>query len=1036
MDDPIAQRLRPRKGRATQAEHTDPPQQTPSKPASKSTTPTSRSTTISRKTRPKGIKKTQAKERSTTTSTTPSKAQRKSAVEKKKKKSPPKDATFRPDPTESSDDEAETPVQQQPNAETPPKRRGKPFKTPVKDGAYRPGGDESDDEASVKTTRKPRSTKRSIRKPTPIPFVPIPEDGDSAKTHPPPKEGLSDPRNPKRRPIKITLKVKKASSPRPATPDPRRRSASGDVRSNPNIFHTATSGARIDDPLPRASPSPSTRHTRPSPSPRPSPKSPKRPAPVSDGDGRLSRSPKRPRFENTTLHAVGSSSSKPRASSTQPPPPPPQQDDDHLTIADADRLFEEIVLMPRKLELGEIAALFVCLQEKCMRFSQKHFSFDLTEEQQEEWPLHRLDEQKYRSFFNMARFLVDTNHCGWREFFTTPQHRVPFVHGVLGERFKNNIFKIPGFGLGRDKVNRLAEIDRSYLKYDAFVRSKVRAEYLEELKFDKVEDWYSIDENVHNVEENTAASAPIPTLVLPGAAAAAAAVPWAPSGTSPASSAAASDPSENYFPSKYAVSLDKNATELASHIMEQLELILPPPIFDPLHPHGPRNFGENSRKVSAGRAIEANLTALIKYMGGLSLSIRFTGIDGTIIRLVEAYPKGTEYHIADSTDNICVNADHCNATCPADTTPATLRIYMTCWCRLEGVVPHGKNRLELEKFQMEHQDPDAPETFTWEQYEDEVFPPLPYELQTTPEGRAAVEDLPVIPGTEWGASMARVSAKDHVFEGDDEDDNNRHGRRRRNGTDKRAPGPERGCFVTYYNRLAPTNVYCAWTSKARPTRFPDLGDDLPQLQRRSTNESLEDAIVRAKLRRRDLRGQTEDDSYIGSTMNLIREYHVGEWLVASSMAGGLLAYILSADRGVLGRHFDEMVAALSDSALVRRLQTIPSSVVTRVGDALGLPATAARHYVVTLLAWARHLEQRTAHGVRDAITDLTRSVEAARASLVAATTNTPTSLDVTTLFTPPVMTVEDVVVDRTTASTRALSSVTALAKKKIAESQG
>lgn len=614
-----------------------------------------------------------------------------------------------------------------------------------------------------------------------------------------------------------------------------------------------------------------------------------------------------------------------------------------------------------------------------MRFSQKHFSFALTEEQQAEWPLNRLDEQKHRSFFNMAKFLVDANHCGWREFFTSPEHRVPFVHGVLGERFKHNIFKIPGFGLSRDKVNKLAEIDRSYIKYDAFVRNKVRAEYLEELKFDKMEDW-----SVDDIAENTAA-APIPAQVPASSP---------PSG-SPSAAATASDLEVNYFPTKYAASLDKDATQLASHIMEQLELVLPPAVFNPLRPHGPQSLVEKSREASVRRAIESDLITLLKYMGGLSLSIRFAGIDGTLIRLVEAYPKGSEYYIADSKDNICVNADHCNATCPGPDIPATLRIYMTCWCRLEGVVPHGKDRLELEKFQKEHQDPDAPETFTWEEYEEAVFPPLPYELQTTPEGRAAVADLPLIPGTEWDVSMAQASSvnerrQDHVLEGDDDT--------------KRAPGPERGCFVTYYNRIAPTNVYCAWTPKAaaRPTRFPDVGDDdedndnihdMP-IQRRG--ESLEDAIVHAKLDRRDLEGA--EDSYIGSTMDLIREYHLGEWLVASSVAGGLLAYVVSANRDRLSNHFDNTVA----SALATRLQTVPSSVVTRVSDTLGLTMAAARYYVVTLLAWAQRLEQRTAQGVRDMVSDLNWSVGSMSASLasVKASANTPTPLDVATLATP------------------------------------
>ncbi|KIW11095.1 hypothetical protein PV08_10394 [Exophiala spinifera] len=1016
MDVPIIDRLRPRKGRSTQSQNDDvadqtlsmaggtPPTKTPRRAAGKLTTTPKTTAKVTKKVQAKGISKA---------TTTPSKVLRKSVVEKKRKcpakKNSTKDRTLKPDPAEQSDDEAESTVQQKstpakPSPEASLKRVGRLSKTPVKDGAYQPDEDESNEEASAKPTRKPRSTKKPIRKAAPIPFVPIPEHEDSAKTHPPPEEGPN--RNSTR--VKVTLKVKKPASPGLATPHPGRHSTSSDLRSSPDTFHTASPAARSDGP------NLSTESPRPSASFWTSAKSPKRRSPDNqddDGNG-YPRSPKRARSVNAT---TASSSLPKRGTSTQPR----QGGGDYLTIADADRLLEEITVMPRKLELAEIAALFVCLQEKCIRFSQLHFNYNLTEDQQAVWPLHQLDEEKYRSFFNMARFLVDANHCGWREFFTSRKHRVPFVHGVLGERFKHNIFKIPGFGLGRDEVNKLAEIDRMYIRYDAVVRSKVRAEYLEALKFDKAEDWATsvdVDENAGNKGDNAAVKPPTPA---PGTSAHRS----VPSG----SSSEASDPKVNHFTTKYAASLDNDATQLASQIMEQLELVLPPPVFDPLRPHDPQTFSEKARQASFRRLIESDLITLLKYMGGLSLSIRLTGINGTIIRLAEAYPKGSEYHLADSVDNICVNSTYCNLTCPD--TPATLRIYMTCWCRLEGVVPHGKNRLELERFQTEHQDPDGLEEFTWEQYEEEVFPPLPYELQTTPEGRAAVADLPIVAGTEWDVSMAQASwsdnerRHDHVFEGDDDDDD--HDDRRNNPSKRRAPGPERGCFVTYYNKIAPTNVYCAWTPKAsRPTKFPDVGDNDDvnvNDDGAKVDVTLESAIFHAKLDRQDRQGDgragAENSSHIGSTIDLIREYHVGEWLVASSVAGGILAYVVSAaNRESLapnlvffsnGNENNKMVSSAASAAVVRRLlRTVPSSVVRSVSDALGLTVAAAREYIVTVLAWAQHLEQRTVQGVRDVAADLSRSVALMSASRSLAASNaksgvsTPTFVEVTTLSTP------------------------------------
>ncbi|KAK5571712.1 hypothetical protein LTR43_002495 [Exophiala xenobiotica] len=931
MDEPIGRRLRPRNKPGNQTETADTNPQTPANGTGNTQpTPGGKSTSrrAPRKTPARGAKQSGASGNPTDTPKPKStKTPRKTATKRRKTpaKSTSKDAPFKPEANEPSDEEVEIPTTKSksktPPRKTPTKTRKTPAKASTKNVKFSPDTvDPSDDEPATQ-----EESQEDSQEETKEPTRPTPAQSTT---------GVKKPR--------ITLRVTKPASPRqkqaggPSTgaTSPGTRSAGPSARS-PSSSHSSSSSDSSE-------PSRSSAHHS-SEAPAPSGASGKSPANSSHAS---SKSPKRPAPEDSEppspkRHRSQGPSISPLTPATAAPSGPQPDSPDGLTIADAERLLDQISRVPRKLELDEISALVVCLQEKCMRFSEKHFDFHLTDEEREAWPMHLLA-TKYDSLFRITRYLVDANHCGWRNFLTTPEHRVPFVHGILGEWFKQRIFKIPGFGLRRDKINQLAEIDRDYLHYDAIVRNKMRAKCIEELKFDKVEKC---------LQDSRSSS-------------------------SSDSSMDSGDQTSDYFPKEYANDINMAATDLAAQMMGQLEPLLPPPVFEPLDPDGlAQTKEEQDRSWVVRQAIQTDLVDLIHLVAGLSLSIRLAGIDGVILRLVPHVAKGSEYHIEDSCDNICVNADDCNANRPRE--PATLRIYMTCWGRLEAIVPHGKDRLELETFQRDHQDPGHPERFTWEQYEDRVFPVLPFDLQQTPAGRAAVANDQPIPGTEWSLNLAKAAADerhDHWYsdssgdEADADDDDNQ--------LPRRPPGPARGCFVTVYPKVAPTNVYCAWspnksaTAAAAATQFPDLGSTHSDQPGHNQAEQISLAEVVQEAWRLEGGGgfPITLPALYRDTINVVLKYRLNEWLLAVPLAGGLLAAaVVVADRHGLLPHVD--IARLREV-----LQTTTSSAsisMKHVRDTLGCTLADAERYVAALLEQVRSSTQRAASGVRDLAANMT-----------------------------------------------------------------
>ncbi|EXJ85098.1 hypothetical protein A1O3_05773 [Capronia epimyces CBS 606.96] len=497
-----------------------------------------------------------------------------------------------------------------------------------------------------------------------------------------------------------------------------------------------------------------------------------------------------------------------------------------LQIEQADELLQDVLAQPRALGLDQISALFVRLQEKSFRFSQRRFDHELTADQKAAWPLHLLSTQ-YKPLMLMTQFIADGSRYGWHNFFTKREHRVPLIHGIIGEWFKHRIFNHTAFGAPEDIQEQLEAVDREYIQYDAFVRSKKRAEVLESLKFG-----YGNNDDNHD---------------------------------------------RPYFPDQHASNTDKASLELADHLMQLIEPLLPP---QSGKSHWLGVEMEQDDATSLHFTIFVELVELILTAATLHFCIRLTGLNGTIVRIAPHVAKGSIYDISQDTNNICVNANFCNSTKSRSAGARdALQVKMTCWGRVEAVTPHGPNRLELEGRQQQVRETlGSRAELSWREVEDQVFPVLPYDLQEDDAGRAAAEKEIPVRGTEWSISIAKAAAKEareHTFgkrrgSADTEDESSFSSSE--DEARARPSKPLRGSFVVVYPNVAPANVYCVWTNDTT-----------------KHTQTLEEAVNEAR-RAKGMYYRLED---LGThTVNLALEYRAYEWAIATGLIGGLTGGIL------------------------------------------------------------------------------------------------------------------------------------------------
>ncbi|EXJ67193.1 uncharacterized protein A1O5_09840 [Cladophialophora psammophila CBS 110553] len=481
----------------------------------------------------------------------------------------------------------------------------------------------------------------------------------------------------------------------------------------------------------------------------------------------------------------------------------------------AERLFENIEKIPRALDLDEIGALFMILQEKISRFCNAHFDFDLTAEQEKAWPMHLLA-TKYLSLMLITQRIADGSEYGWQNFFTKREYRRHLVHGIIGEWFQQRIFKHTGFSLPEEKIRELEKIDRKFLHYDAFVRNKKKAECLEELKFD-----------------------------------------------------------EDYFPSEefpkifeHMDNLEIAARRMATNLLRVLEPLLPPPYFDPIRPRWRQPLRLREQGDEVRLQIWFQLIELIRMAGSLHLCMRFAGANGLVVRIAPHVPKGTRLRRDDVENNICVNASALNAK-SAQSRKANdeLEVKMTCFGRVEAVVPNGLDVLELEQAQAAARAEGR--ELTREEAEQNLFNPYPYDLQETDAAKDAVADRPPIPGTEWSTALLKAGIEEARAK--------RYGRDLAEDDRIEQGNPKSGAFVTIYPRVAPSNLFCEWVSSSEDQQFPRIGDAAPQ----PSAQTLAEAVAEAR-RRKYISCFLEDAAL--KVWNTVSAREFLEWLV---LAGGI-----------------------------------------------------------------------------------------------------------------------------------------------------
>ncbi|KAH0835138.1 hypothetical protein AYO21_10302 [Fonsecaea monophora] len=636
-----------------------------------------------------------------------------------------------------------------------------------------------EEEINVAQVRKSRARKRKTR---PFDDQAYKSDGDSEDDD---DEDLDDdvpgdlPPNPLQR---IHLKVNRDNHERHM----RERAARRTQRSSPTSSSSSSSGP-----------------SEPPRTPRPAQHSPSLVSQRSTGP--------RPKRQRTAPPTVVSPST-PRSRTSQPGAVDPND-----PVVLAEQLFADVQKVPRSLDLDEIGALFMVLQERISRFCGDHFAFGLTSEQEKAWPMHLLA-TKYLSLMLMTQRIADGCEYGWRNFFTKREHRRHLVHGVIGEWFQQRIFKHTAFSIPDDKVRALEDIDRRYLHYDAFVRNKKKAECLEELKI-----------------------------------------------------------GETYFPSaefpnnyEHIDNLEIAARKMATNLLLVLEPLLPPPFFDPLVPKWRQSSRVRDEGAEMRFGIWLELVELIKMAGSLHLCIRFAGVNGVVVRIAPHVPKGTRLNREDVDRNICVNAYRLNAQ-KAQSLPTSdqLKIKMTCFGRVEAVVPHGLDVLELEQAQEAARA--AGQELTREEAEQRLFNLYPYDLQETDAARDAVADLASIPGTEWSTMVLKTKIRE-IRE-------KRYGRRPQEDERAERADPKSGAFVTVYSRVAPSNIYCEWMAAQEASLFP-----YPEAQ--PPAQTLAEAVAEAR-REKYISCSLEDAAL--AVWSTVTQREFLEWLLFSGSIAGISA---------------------------------------------------------------------------------------------------------------------------------------------------
>jgi hypothetical protein len=459
-------------------------------------------------------------------------------------------------------------------------------------------------------------------------------------------------------------------------------------------------------------------------------------------------------------------------------------------------LIKEIGKTPRALTVAEIGAIFVRLQERSFLLCREHFNFDLTEDQSEAWPLHLLS-RKHLALKLMVQWLAGGDRRDWQAFFTKPEHRVPLVHGILGEILNQRVFNQPAFSLNGHHSRELEEFDEEYIHYDAFVRTKRRAQLLKKIMARE-------DYKAQHEQDFHAATA-----------------------------------------------------KLSHQVMAIIETLLPPPIFDLLNPRQ-KCLSHSQKKIAdeTKHEISTDIHNLIKDAASLHFCIRLTGENGTVVRMAPHIAKGSKFH--KDAPYECVNSTWVNSQKSRQITPGDhIQIKMTCWSRVEAVVPHGPDVQDLEDTIASIQETRPQHSMAdIEALISDILPNLPEDLQS---------------------KTGSENEQDQLSEPDWSD------------TNLPPSSVKRGSYVTVYNAVCPSSVYCEWVRGIRPRQTTTLNDAITQRRKQlGLKYQLEDALI---------------DTYNSLASNW--------WKVEGSLIAGTAVIVLGT---AAGWYFRNQVSAFADFA--------------------------------------------------------------------------------------------------------------------------
>jgi hypothetical protein len=149
-------------------------------------------------------------------------------------------------------------------------------------------------------------------------------------------------------------------------------------------------------------------------------------------------------------------------------PPLPKHD----SSASGAKVLEELVRESRTLTLEEASDALVVLRDQIRAFSTKHFKYEMTAEEKQDWPLADLQD-KYPELVANCAYIADGSQYGWRQLFTESYCRPQLVNGLLGHYLVEHVFKHTCFGLNaKELVDLEDDVLKRHVHWDGFVRSK------------------------------------------------------------------------------------------------------------------------------------------------------------------------------------------------------------------------------------------------------------------------------------------------------------------------------------------------------------------------------------------------------------------------------------------------------------------------------------------------------------------------------------------------------------------------------------